>query len=69
MRPSRNLARVIHPKKAPVIFEQSERPALHVRLFPVKKGLRMPGRFFASLKKDGYLSTRGSEARLAFASS
>jgi len=39
LRPSKNLARAIQCKKAPVIFERSERPVLHAKLFPTKKGI------------------------------
>ncbi len=37
--PSKNLARFIHCKIAPVIFERSERPARHATLLPTKNGL------------------------------
>jgi len=63
-RPSKNLARVIKCKKAPVIFERSERPARNARFFPAKKRAHMPGRFFAALKNDGSLSARAD--RLGF---
>ena len=62
--PSKNLARVIKCKKAPVIFERSERPARNARFFPAKKRAHMPGRFFAALKNDGSLSARAD--RLGF---
>jgi hypothetical protein len=38
---------------APVIFEQSERPAWHVKRFPLTREVVMAVRFFASLKNDG----------------
>jgi len=59
LRRSKKLARLIHCKKAPVIFERRERPALYLTIFCSEKELRMSGRFFASLKKDGYQSARG----------
>jgi len=39
LRPSKDLARAIHRKKSPVIFERSERPARHATPFPSKKSL------------------------------
>ncbi len=59
LRPSKNLARLIHRKKAFVIFERSERPALHPKPFPLKETPHVQGRFFATLQNDGYLSARG----------
>ena len=55
-RPSNNLARVIQNKKATVIFERSERPALRTRAFPRKKSFI----FLA----DSSLRSRMTDARL-----
>ncbi len=54
-----NLARVMLCRKAPVIFERSERPALRAKPSPTKKRLHRPDRFFAPLKKDGCPSACG----------
>jgi len=51
-RPSKNLARVVQGKKAPVIFERSERPAPNATSFPAKESPHMRGRFFATLWND-----------------
>ncbi len=59
VRHSNNLARFIQCKKVFVIFEQSERPALHGSLFSSEKVRRIHCRFFASLKNDGCLFASG----------
>jgi len=58
LRPLKNLARSIDWKKAPVIFERSERSDLNAGPLPVKKWPRMPCRFFAALKNDGCRTAR-----------